>query len=325
MMDGMKTKYNTLKNEIAKGSGIINVSACGRRPSFFADDANEIEWEGKEADKNIRLIFAPVDFNFIETMEMEMIEGRSFSSDFATDSSGYILNQEAIKVMNLQDPIGKSFSIFGMPGKIVGIVKNFHHMTMHDKIEPLTIMKSPNFYWLSSLVVRIDSDNIENTISFIETKWKEIAPDMPFVYRFLDEDFERMYTLERRLAQMLNYFSIFAIVIACLGLLGLVAFAAEQRTKEIGIRKVLGANSKDVIKLLGKDFVKLIVVANIIAIPISYFVMDLWLEDFAYRVSIGIGVFFISSLIVFLIASVTVIIQSVKAAVSNPVDSLKYE
>jgi ABC-type antimicrobial peptide transport system permease subunit len=325
MTDGMKSKYKIISEEIAGGTSVLNVSACGRRPSYFTDDTDRIDWEGKNAGEKPRIVFAPIDFNFIETMEMEILEGRALSANFGSDSSGFILNEEAVKVLNIENPIGKKFSIFNIDGQIVGVVKDFHHMTLRDKIEPLVLMMAPNIYWLSSMVVKISPVNTEATLNFIEKKWEDIVPDAPFIYRFLDEDFEQMYARERRLSGILNYFSLFGIIIACLGLLGLVAFAAEQRTKEIGIRKVLGATSKSVINLLAKDFIILIVIANVIALPVAFYVMEGWLQDFAYRIEVGAGIFILASAIVLLVALITVSIQAFKAAAAKPVKSLRYE
>ncbi len=325
MMGDANIKYDLLRTEMTKNPGVVNVSACGRRPSFFNDNANRIYWEGKTDEEEIRLVFAPVDFGFVETMELEIVDGRSFNKEFATDSTGYILNEKAVKALNLSDPVGEQFGIFGMRGTIVGIVKNFHHKTLHDKIEPMTLLMAPNKYWLSSLVIKIDSRNIENTINVIESTWKKILPATPFVYRFMDEDFERFYSMDKRLAELLSYFSIMGIIIALIGLLGLVTYSAQSKTKEIGIRKTLGASNSNVVGLIMKEYLYLILIALGVSLPASYLIMNKWLEEFAYRTAPGVNIFLITGSIVIVLTFVSVFFQSLKAAIANPVDSLKYE
>ncbi|OGU33954.1 MAG: hypothetical protein A2068_14575 [Ignavibacteria bacterium GWB2_35_6b] len=272
------------------------------------------------------------DVNFASTYQIKMGEGRFYSKDRVTDSTGIVINEAAIKTLGIiGDPIGQDiFRIGGNNGngstqKIIGVVKNFHFESLHNEIRPLAI----NLFFRGNfgryVSVRVAAKNIDETIDFIEDKWLNYAGKQAFEYTFFDDDFARIYANEQRTGKLFTSFAVLAILIACLGLLGLAAFTAEQRTKEIGIRKTLGASVFSILILLSKEFTKWIIIANLIAWPISYFVMDKWLQDFHYRIDIGIWVFLTSGIAALLIAIITVSSQAVKAALSNPVDSLKYE
>ncbi|OGU33955.1 MAG: hypothetical protein A2068_14580, partial [Ignavibacteria bacterium GWB2_35_6b] len=272
------------------------------------------------------------DINFADTYQIKMAEGRFFSKDRVTDSTGIVINESAVKALGIVgNPIGQEvFRVGanngnGITHKIIGVMKDFHFESLHNEIKPFAInlWQARNFGRYVS--VRVASNNIEETIDFINNKWLNLAGQQAFEYTFFDDDFARIYANEQRTGKLFTSFAVLAIFIACLGLLGLAAFTAEQRTKEIGIRKTLGASVFSILILLSKEFTKWIIISNLIAWPVSYFVMNKWLQDFHYRIDIGIWVFLVSGAAALLIAIITVSSQAFKAALSNPVDSLKYE
>ncbi|MCH8125765.1 ABC transporter permease [candidate division KSB1 bacterium] len=267
-----------------------------------------------------------VGFDFIETLSIEMVAGRSFSKDFPTDSSAYIINEAAVKKFGWTEAIGKSI-IEPDPegasvGEVIGVMKDFHFESLHEVIKPaiLRLASGPRF-----VVAKINSDDIPGTIADIEQKWAVLAPNQPFEYTFLDNDFDQLYKTDQRVGKIFTIFTILGIFVACLGLFGLTSFSAEQRTKEIGIRKALGASVSNIVILLSKEFTKLIAISFFIAAPISYFVMTKWLENFAYTSGIKLPTFILAGGIVCLVAWLTISYQSIKAALTNPVNALKYE
>jgi len=251
---------------------------------------------------------------------MNIVQGRNFIKESPQDlENAYIINETAAKAVGLEDLRGKKLG----RGQIIGVVEDFHFAPLHSEIQPLVLMLDPGS--LKVLSVRINSNDISNTLSFIQNKWKRIFPDFPFVFSFLDERIESMYETEMKLGQSFNYFTLIAILLSCLGLLGLASYMAEKKTKEIGIRKVLGATVPNILVLLTREFTRFVFLANIIAWPIAYFAMNKWLQSFAYRIDIGLWIFAVSSLLALFMALLTVSYQSIKAATANPVDSLRYE
>ncbi len=271
-----------------------------------------------------------VDYDYIKTMGMNIIKGRNFSKDFGADSSAIILNETAAKVLGYDNPIGKKiYTNFQTATSndlinytIIGIVKDFHYESLRQNIYPLG-MRLGSGAGLASF--KVSAANVQNLVKQAEIKWKKMAPGMPFSYRFMDESFDNMYRAERRVGEISITFSILTIFIACLGLFGLVTYMAEQRTKEIGVRKVLGASVVNVITMLSKDFLKLVLIAAIIAFPVAWWAMHRWLQDFAYRINIEWWIFVIAGIAALLIALLTVSFQAIKAAVANPVKSLRTE
>lgn len=277
-----------------------------------------------------------VDHDYVKTFGMNILEGRDFSLDFPSDSSAVILNEAAAEQFGFDgDLIGKRISTLegslpdGSPDPnntkswtIVGVVENFHFSTMREGITPLGLFIGKND---GSVSFRFSAKNSQDVIQFIENTWKSIAPGQPFQYSFLDNDFGSMYAAEQRLGKIFTFFAGLAIVIACLGLFALTAFTAEQRAKEIGIRKVLGASVSSIVLLLSKEFGKLIAIAFLIAIPIAWYSVEWWLKGYVYKAQIGAMVYVISGVVAFLIAWLTMGYQSIKAASSNPIDALKSE
>jgi putative ABC transport system permease protein len=269
-----------------------------------------------------------VDNDYIKTMGMQVLKGRNFSPEFKTDSTAIILNEAASRLFGFGDnPIGKKvynpvpdngITVYN----VIGMIKNFHFASLRESIGPLGLILSKD-NGLASF--KVAAANIPSILKKAEANWKTMASGMPFSYQFLDEGFDEMYRAEQRVGKIALIFAMLAIFIACLGLFGLATFVAEQRTKEIGIRKILGASVQGIITLLSKDFLKLVIIAFVIAVPLAWYFMAKWLEDFAYRINIGWWVFAIAGTVAFLIAMVTISFQAIKAALANPVKNLRTE
>ncbi len=324
----MRENIDDVKNRLKQNSSILKVASSDLVPSDMLINSlgGQIYDEGKPAPVGFRLAMVRMDDDFLDTYEIPILAGRNFSKDFATDdSAAFILNEAAITQLgwNLQDAVGKQLIYGGREGKVVGVVQNFNFESLHNSIVPM-ILLNQNLAGLQ-MSVKIRSENIQSTIEFLKDMWAEYRPDYPFEFSFLDDEFASLYEAEQKLGDIFGLFSMLAIFIACLGLLGLTSFTAEQKTKEIGIRKVLGATTSGIVLMFSKEFLKLIVIANIIAWPLTYYLMNIWLEDFAYRISIQPSTFIISGFIALGITILTVSYQAIKVAMSNPVKSLRYE
>jgi putative ABC transport system permease protein len=322
-------KSQSLKNELLRNPNILRISVASDVPGRSGVNSNRFIPEGFEATGGLFIKNMRVDYDFLETLGVEIKEGRNFSKDFETDiSEAFILNEAAVERIGWDQPIGKKLEWHAgrdrsKKGTVIGIIKDFHYESLNRKIEPLVLhIWPPSFQYC---LIRIRPGDIQGTLDFIQQRWKELAPDFPFIYSFLDEDFGRLYKSEQKLSRIFACFSAFSIFVACLGLFGLALFAAEQRTKEIGIRKVLGASAARIALLLSREFTKWVLLANVIAWPVAYFAMSRWLQNFAYRINFGIGIFLLSALIAFVVALATVSYQAIKAALANPVEALRYE
>jgi putative ABC transport system permease protein len=288
---------------------------------------------GKPDEELIMLFGQIVDEDFIDTYKIEMAQGRYFSKEFPTDpEDAIIVNEAAVKKLGWQDnPTNKEIERFTTlttrkKHRIIGVVKDYHFRSLHEEIQPMVLYNAVPFGGsYNRISVRIRPENITETIGFIESKWAEFDPQYPLEYVFVDEQFDSLYRTEERLGQLFGYFTALAVVIGCLGLFGLTSFTAEQRTKEIGIRKVLGASVPSVIMMLVREFTKWVLLAVLIAWPIGYFVMKSWLQNFHYRISLGFDTFLFAALLALVISIITVSYQSIRAALANPADSLKYE
>ena len=324
--------YTALKAELEKNPQITSAGASLYYPGIINPGDMPLYKEGDNVN-NSKLVFMNwIDESYLQTLAIKPVAGRLFSKEFLADTNlRMILNQEAIKQIGFktdQDAIGKKV-VFDWQGEkyrweIIGVVKNFHFKDLHSEIQPygFQLNNRPQYNYL---IAHAKGDNISNVLGSIETSWRELNPNEPFEYNFLDEDFQKNYEADTRLAGIVKNFTIIAILISCLGLFGLATFSAEQRTKEIGVRKVLGASIGNVVGLLSKEFLKLVFIAIIIASPITWLVMNKWLQDFAYRTSISWTVFVITALIAGSIALFTISFQSIKAALANPVKSLRTE
>ncbi|MES2849493.1 MAG: ABC transporter permease [Bacteroidota bacterium] len=321
------------KNEIAKLAGVSSATFAGFLP--VSNSSRSDYTYSKEAVMNTKNLLSSqtwgIDYDYINTLGMEIIKGRNFSKEFGSDSTAIIINETAGKVLGYDDPIGKKlYSTYdgdATPGasvsfNIIGVVKNFHFESLRQPVAPLMFKLGDR---TGATAFKVNTSDIKNLVSKVESKWKTMASGLPFSYQFLDDSFDNMYRVEQRTGKLGLTFAIIAILIACLGLFGLATYMAEQRIKEIGVRKVLGATVSDITAMLSKDFVKLVLVAAVFAFPLAWWAMNKWLQDFAFRINIGWWVFVIAGVTALLIALLTVSSQAIKAALSNPVKSLRTE
>ena len=323
---GIGENYETFKRELLQNPNVQSVSGSTSAPSFIPTRSVFIP-EGAEEGERLTLRNVLLDYDFIKTFGLELKEGRNFSRDFVTDQKeAFIVNEAAVSEFGWESALGKKLiDLEGPRGFVVGVVKNFHFRSKHQKIEPLIFSLLPSSRYVYFISVKINPSNIKDTLLFLKSQWKKFSSRWPFEYFFLDDNYDRLYKSEDRLRRVFFTFTSLSIFVGCLGLFGLAAFTAEQRTKEIGIRKVLGASVPNILILLSKEFAKLILLANIIAWPVAYLVMSRWLQNFAYRIVIEIWIFLLSAILALFVAMITVSFKAVKAALSNPVDALRYE
>jgi len=321
--NSIRKNYEAIKADLKQNPNILNATmTIGVPGGIIAGDAIQLVTEEGKKTITVKMIYA--DHDYIKTMGMEIVEGRDFSKKMSTDErEAFIINEAAVNQLQLKNPIGSEIEWGDKKGKIIGIVKDFQFQSLRDEIAPLFIQIWP----LNTFVfaIRISPENIPETLTFIENKWNELDPSHPFEYSFMDESFDRQYRSEEKLGQIFGVFSALAVFIASLGLLGLALFMAEQRTKEIGIRKILGASVGRIFVLLAKEFAILVLIANLFAWPIAYYLMTKWLQNFAYRVDMASWIYMTSAVIAFVIALMTISFQALKAALSDPVKSLRYE
>lgn len=321
--DEFRTQYDAMKNRLLQYPGIIRMTSANSSPNAIGN-VNPVYWEGRGPDQYEIFNYVSLDYDYFETFEMGMSEGRAFSKEFSTDRQNYIVNQAAVDFMKMSSPLGKIFSIWNNEGKIIGVVKNFHSRSLHGEIVPV-VFTFNQYAPLNYVFIRVSPENIKSTLAIIEKTWKELVPNYPFQYEFLDDMFHRQYVNEKKIKTLFQYFSGLAIFISSIGLFGLATFIARRRTKEIGIRKVVGATVLNIIRLMFIDFIRWLLLSTIIAIPIAYYVMNKWLGNFAYRTHITWLVFASASIFVLVIAVITVSWQTIRAAIANPVESLRYE
>lgn len=313
-----KGRSEVFAAEVRKQRGVLSAGRTNRHPSYVLSSSSGFGWPGKDPSETILLHNMGMDEHYSATMEMKMVEGRSFVH---TDSAAVIINEKAREVMGLKDPVGQSIDAGG-DWKIVGVVKNFNFKSIHTPIEPLLIFNETN---LNRVFIRFEPGEEGNIVSTVSQVWDQFFPDREFDFYFLDEDFDRLYAAEARTSKLATYFAVLAVLISCLGLFGLVSYATEQRTKEIGIRKALGASVQNLFLLLTYDFTRLVLFSLVVSIPLGWYVMSQWLENYAYRIDLSIWVFAISATLAMFIALVTVSYQSIRASVSNPVQALRDE
>jgi len=324
-LDGDLVKnYEVFKEEALKKTGVKLITCSSQAPTSIQNGTGGVDWDGKDPHSVPMFTQMAIGYDFAGTLNLKMSSGRDFSKDFATDSVGYIVNEEALKKINYKDPVGKRLTFWGKKGTIVGVVKDFHYSSLHDPIKPLVIRlgKGDDF---GSILVRTEAGKTKQAIAGLESLCKQLNPKFPFTYQFSDEEYQKLYTSEQVITKLSGYFSFLAIFISCLGLLGLAMFTAEQRTKEIGIRKVLGASTSSLFALLSKEFLQFVFLALLIASPLAWLMMNKWLQDYSYRINISWWIFVLAGSIAILIALVTVSFQAIKAAIANPVKSLRTE
>jgi putative ABC transport system permease protein len=311
--------------ELKKIPGVVNASYTAHEMIGRNYGDYGLSWEGKNPNESDYLEGFGSGYDFIETMGMQMAAGRSFSRAFSNDSSNIILNEAAIRLMRLKDPVGKTIRYNDQPRQIIGIVKDFHFESLHEPVKPCFIfLVGQNNPW-NKIMVRIKGGEQAKTIAAVQHLYESFNPGFPFDFNFLDDAYEKQYLTETRVAVLSRYFAGLAILISCLGLFGLAAFTAQKRQREIGVRKAVGASVTNIVTMLSRDFVKLIVIALLVAFPLSWWAMNSWLRTFEYRIDIHIDVFLIGGFIVILLTILTISFQAIKAAIANPVKSLRTE
>ena len=313
--------FDAAREELLQNPNVLSICRAFP-PSQGMRESTDIDWEGKDPAADIMIHSDFGDYDFARTFGIEMAEGRFYSREFATDPDNFVINETAARLMGPGSPLGKRFRMRDKTGIIIGIVKDYHGGSLHSPILPKVIQFSPEGGFF--VCVKF-AGNTSEMLAFLEEKWNKFVPGYPFRYNFVSESIYGYYASERKIGKIFRYFTGIALFIACLGLFGLASFTAEQRTKEIGIRKVLGAKVMSIIMLLSKEFTKWVLVANLLAWPVSYYIASKWLQGFTYRISLGWEILVLSSAAALMIALLTVSYQSLRAAAANPVESLRYE
>ncbi|MEJ7830978.1 MAG: FtsX-like permease family protein, partial [Segetibacter sp.] len=317
-------KYDVFKNEAAKVPGISGISKMRNSPTVIEHHTGDISWSGKDPNLTVSFADGVVGYDFVRTMKLQLKEGRDFSKDFGTDSTAFILNETAAERMGFKNAVGQSVTWGNRQGKIIGVLKDFHFNSMHEAIDPLIVRLDENWTW-GTILIRTKAGKIKEAIAGLEKVCKVLNPNFPFTYQFSNQEFSKLYKSEQIVSKLSNYFAFLAILISCLGLFGLATFTAAQRTKEIGVRKVLGASVPNIVALFSGNFLKLVAIAILVAFPVAWLAMKQWLQNFTYRIDIEWWVFVIAGAITICIALLTVSYQSIKAATANPVKSLRTE
>jgi len=316
----LNEKYEVVKESLLQMPDVTSVTNMNVLPVYECPGSGVDYWEGKTSDESLSLHMINVEYDFLKTFEIELLEGRDFSANSA-ESNGIILNEEAIRRMEMDDPIGKH--VYDENTEIIGVIKDFNYNTVRGEIEPLALI--PDTSQARYLMVRLNSVNPVQTLEKMDALAKSIDPDIDWKFRFFDDTLQNLYRAEQDAGKLITYFTILAIFISCLGLFGLAGYITERRTKEIGIRKVMGASVSGITFLLTKEFCKWVLISIVVAWPVAYYLMEKWLQNFAYKTEIGISTFLISGCFALFIAIITVSFQTIKTAISNPVDALKYE
>ncbi|MEO1261345.1 MAG: ABC transporter permease [Bacteroidota bacterium] len=313
-------KYETVKTELSQLANVMGVSHTTGWIHAWGNNTSDYDWPGKDPEEDILIQTVPVGYDFVATIGAKISEGRDFSPEFPADSSNFVINETAARLMGLDAPVGQQMSLHGEPGTIVGVVSDFHVGSFREKQDPLVMTLRDFKNWM---YVRISPSDYQATLSGIETVLKKHNPAYPFEYHFTDQEYEQLHRSEQRTGELAKVFAFLAIFVSCLGLFGLASFSTEQRKKEVGIRKVLGASVTNLTGLLSKDFLVLVILAIVLATPLAWWAMNGWLQDFEFRVDLQWWMFALSGILALLIAFLTVSFQSIKAALANPVDSLR--
>jgi putative ABC transport system permease protein len=327
-------KYKTFRQELLKNPNILNITASNKRPTERLGSNLGYNAQGLQPDEDRSIKIVTVEYDFFETLDNEIVKGRSFNRKFGEDEhSTFILNQKAVKEIGWENPIGNWFETSTIDpetndwkkrrGKVVGVAEDFHFESLHNKIEPVVFFIDHN--WINWMSIKISSDNIPKTMRYIKKVWNDLDIERTWDPAFYEKEIDALYRAERRFFRIFIIFAILAIVIACLGIYGLASFTAEQRTKEMGIRKAFGATTAKVMSLINKEFIKLVIIANIIAWPVVWYFMNEWLQNYPYRVDLSLWIFLAGAFLALFIAQLSVSYQSYKAAMTNPAKSLRYE
>ena len=329
MKGNMSDNYQVIKQEFSRNPLIISVSACTNPPQSIGSNADNIWWEGKSPDEHSLVSMAGVDFDYAEAMGIKMKAGRPFSKaysmDIPHDTAGtFLINEQLEKLMGTDDAVGKQLKFGTTRGLIVGVMKDFNYASLQSKIEPLAVWIWPDKY-LNFIYFRIKPGNLHETISGLEKTWQKIMPQYPFEYQFLDQEIDKMYKVEERTGTLLKYFSVLAILIACIGLFGLATHTVEQRRRELGLRKVLGASGRSIFRLISREFIQLLLIASFISVPLSIFMLQRYLSNFVFHIHLTIGTFVLALFLAIVVTGLAISYQVVTAIRTNPAKSLKYE
>ncbi len=316
---------DTVKTELLSNPDILNITLTDVAPYRWQSNAGvgDVNWEGK-SNQQVKMVMTSVDHDFLDTFKLEMAQGRFFSREFTTDpEDAFVVNEAAVRAMEMENPVGKWLKVWDFNKRIIGVVRDYHFESLHNEIIPMAMRIEPRAH--SQACVRIAPYRVPETLAVLERKWKEFYSEYPFEYRFLDDTLQNLYRSDYAIGEIVTTFTILALFISCLGIFGLSSYTAERRTKEIGIRKVLGASVSSVVQYLSREFVQLVVIANVLVWPLAYFALSKWLQTFAYRITIGWWTFVLTGLFVLAVSLLTAGWQIVRAARSNPVNSLRYE
>jgi putative ABC transport system permease protein len=324
-------RFDAFRSDLQRNPAVLSITRSSRIPTGrLLDNMGASTMAGDSMrPSNVDVKYVMADHDFLPTYNIKIVKGRNFSREFGTDTASFVLNEAAVKALgwkSTEDAVGKPFLYGGINGRVIGIMQDFHFESMHQKILPLVlILPAPNQAFYSNISVKIAGNNLKAALGHLEETWKKYLPETPYQYSFLDENFNRLYQTEMRQGNIFSIFSCIAIFIACLGLLGLSAFSISQRIKEIGIRKVLGASTQNIVTLISRDFLKLVALAAVLAFPLAWYFMHSWLQDFAYRINMPWWVFLAAGILAAIIALVTISFQAIKAAWMNPVKNLRTE
>lgn len=319
----LEKKYESFRNTLLKTPGVLNVTRTDHNPLSVGSNTFGVVWEGKDPEMRVLFNIINADYDWIKTMGVTLVDGRDFSEDFPFDSASFIINEKAAEIMGMENPVGQGLNVWDTQGTIVGLVKDFNMSTMYRQMDPVVLRFDPDNTY--SNYIRIGGENVPGTLSKIEETYAQFNPGFPFEYEFLSESYKEDYKSEIIIGTLANYFAGMAIFISCLGLLGLASYTVAQRTKEIGIRKVLGASVPHLVFMLSRDFSLLIIISFVIAAPIAYIYADDWLQQFAFHTNLSEAIFVAAGLGAFIIAALTVGIKSTQASMANPADSLRDE
>ena len=316
--------FKFFKDQTTMETSILSVSKMRNSPTIIEHHTSSIDWPGKDPNLSVSFADGVVGYDFVKTMKLNLVTGQDFSKEFGSDSIGYLMNETAINKIGIQNPIGQTISWGNRPGKIIGVLQDFHFNSIHQTIDPLILRLDEKWSW-GTILVRTKAGKTKEAIVSLQKICKSLNPNFPFTYQFSDEEYTKLYNNEQIVSKLANYFAFLAIFISCLGLFGLATFTAEQRSKEIGVRKVLGASVSNIVSQLSFSFIKPVAIAMLIAFPIAWYAMNRWLQGFAYKIDIAWWIFAIAGLLTIGIALLTVSYQSLKAALVNPVKSMRTE
>ncbi len=325
MGGNVKENFHAMKTELMREPSIIGVTRANSLPFRIGSNTGGFEWQDRDVDNDVLIGFSFAGYDYDDVLELEFKEGRYYSQEFATDTSnGIVVNESTVKIMNMKDPVGKWLELGDNRWHIIGVMSDFHFLPLTYEISPLVLVYAEPEN-TETMMIRIAGNKPKETIANIEEVWNRMNPAFPFSCEFLDKKYQELYESESRLAEIFKYFAFLAIFISCLGLLGLASFMAEQRTKEIGIRKTFGASIPAIVMLLTKDFTRLVIIANVIAIPLAWYFLGEWLNNYSYSTRLSADIFIIAFVLSMLIALLTISYQAIKAALMNPVEAIRTE